>query len=93
MSLENSDIFMSFQKIELDTLSDSSPACRTAPVLAHELGHAFHIGVSRRNETPGFVSEADSVFEMEDQRQDAIAISERMRGISQKMTKRLKTID
>ena len=93
MSLENSDIFISFQKIEVDTLSDSFPACLTAPVLAHELGHAFHIGASRRNETLGFVSEADSVFEMEDQRQDAIAISERMRGISQKMTKRPKTID
>lgn len=68
------------RKIELDTLSDSFPACRTASVLAHELGHAFHIGVSRKNETPGFVSGTDSVFKTEDQRQDAIAISERMRG-------------
>lgn len=68
------------RKIELDPLSDSFPACRTGPVLAHELGHAFHIGVSRRNETPGFASETDSVFETEDQRRDAIAISERIRG-------------
>lgn len=67
-------------KIELDTRSDSFPACWTAPVLAHELGHAFHIGVSKRDETPGFVSGTDSVFETEDQQQDAIAISERMRG-------------
>lgn len=68
------------RKIELDPISDSFPACRMAPVLAHEIGHAFHIGVSRRNEKPGFESGTDSVFETEDQRQDAIAISERMRG-------------
>lgn len=68
------------RRIELDTLSDSFLACRTAPVLAHEVGHAFHVGVSKSNERPGFDSGTDSVFETEDQRQDAIDISERMRG-------------
>jgi hypothetical protein len=66
--------------VELDTLEDSFPACRTAPVLAHELGHAFHVGISRRNQKAGFVSGTDSVFETTDEREDAVAISERMRG-------------
>ncbi|WP_174264877.1 zinc metalloprotease [Halalkalicoccus jeotgali] len=68
------------RKIELDTLEDNFPAYQTAPVLAHEIGHAFHIGVSRSDEKPGFESGTDSVFETEAQRQDAIDISERMRG-------------
>lgn len=68
------------RKIELDTLDDNFPACWTGPVLAHEVGHAFHIGVSRGNEQAGFESGTDSIFETEGQRQDAIDISERMRG-------------
>lgn len=68
------------RRVELDTLEDSFPACRTAPVLAHELGHAFHVGISRRDEKAGFASGTDSVFETSDERDDAVAISERMRG-------------
>lgn len=67
-------------EIELDALSGGFLACRTGPVLAHEVGHAFHVGISKANQRAGFDSGTDAVFETEEQRRQAIEISERMRG-------------
>lgn len=53
---------------------------RSGPTLAHEVGHAFHVGVSRLNDTGGFEERDEDVFRTEEQRRDAIAISERLRG-------------
>lgn len=49
-------------------------------ILAHETGHAFHVGMKLLNRKPGFDEEFEVVFETGDQREDAIAISERLRG-------------
>lgn len=49
-------------------------------VLAHETGHAFHVGVRRLNRKAGFDEEFEEVFETEEQQEHAIELSERLRG-------------
>lgn len=51
-----------------------------AVILAHETGHAFHVGVKRLNRKPGFDEEFEVVFETDVQREHAIELSERLRG-------------
>lgn len=66
--------------IDVDTDEDDFLGYRSGPTLAHEVGHAFHIGASRLNSKGGFEEESEAVFETKSQRRDAIAISERLRG-------------
>lgn len=66
--------------IDVDADEDGFLGYRSGPTLAHEVGHAFHIGVSRLNDTGGFEEGSEDVFQTNEQRRDAIAISERLRG-------------
>lgn len=66
--------------IAVDADDDDFLGYRTGPVLAHEVGHAFHVGVNRLNSKGGFEAETETVFETTEQRHDAIALSERLRG-------------
>lgn len=66
--------------IRIDTDDGDFLGYRSGATLAHEVGHAFHIGVSRLNTKGGFEDDTEEVFEMGEQRRDAIALSERLRG-------------
>lgn len=68
------------RRVEVDADEAGFLGYSRGPTLAHEVGHAFHVGASRANEKAGFETGAEEVFETTEQRRDAIALSERLRG-------------
>lgn len=66
--------------VNIDTDGDEVLGYRKGPTLAHEVGHAFHIGVMQLNQRPGYERDVERVFETETQQEEAITLSERLRG-------------
>ena len=68
------------KRVVVDTDSDDFLGARKGPTVAHELGHAFDIGIGQKSERAGFDETKESVFDTDGAREDAIRLSERLRG-------------
>ena len=68
------------KKIRVDTESDDFLGYRQGPVLAHETGHAFDVGVGNHGELAGYDEREREVFDTQEALQQARKISERLRG-------------
>jgi hypothetical protein len=68
------------KKIRVDTDPDDFLGYRQGPVLAHETGHAFDVGVGNHGELAGYDEREREVFDTQEALQQARKISERLRG-------------
>jgi len=68
------------KKIRVDTESDEFLGYRQGPVLAHETGHAFDVGVGNHGDLAGYEERKQEVFNTQTALQEARQISERLRG-------------
>lgn len=68
------------KKIRVDTDPDDFLGYRQGPVLAHETGHAFDVGVGNHGELAGYDEREREVFDTQEALQQAKKISERLRG-------------